>query len=103
MFKKNYYWTHTHKNFVTLVEEDKMDEDILDLVDWKNVESSAETSIRSSKVAIYLDGIMLRHAKNEIRRLHGKTSEEEKQLEASKKVKENVKAEVEVNRKKKQA
>ena len=75
-----------------------MEEDVLDLVDWKTVEASAEQSMKSSKVAIALDEIMLRHDKREIKRLNGKTSEEEKELEKSKKVKENAKPEVKENR-----
>ena len=79
----------------------KMTEDGLDLMDWKNVELSGEKSIYDAKKAIVLDEIMVRHAKREIKRLDGKTSEEEKELEKSKKFKEKVKPEVKEDRVKK--
>ena len=61
----------------------------LDLADWKNVEAAAEQTIRNNKVAIALDEIMLKHAKEAIKFLDGKTSEEEKKEEEVKKVKVN--------------
>ena len=63
----------------------------LDLMDWKNVEMSTEQTIRTANVTIALDEIMLRHAKREIKRLNGKTSEEER-IEDKKKVKPSVSA-----------
>ena len=62
-------------------------EEELDLMDWKNVETSTEQTIRTAKITIALDSIMLRHAKREIIRLDGKTSEEEKRLEEQMKAK----------------
>ncbi len=59
----------------------------LDLMDWKNVEANTERSIRTAEVTIVLEEIMLKHAKEEIKKLDGKTSEEEKQLEKNKKFK----------------
>ena len=56
----------------------------LDLMDWKTVERSSEQAIRNANVTIALDSIMLRHAKREIKRLGGKTSEEEKEIEKKK-------------------
>ena len=50
----------------------------LDLMDWKNVETSTEQSIRTANVTIALESIMLKHAKIAIKKLNGKTSEEEK-------------------------
>ena len=64
-----------------------MFKEILDLMDWKNVEQSGEESIRRAEVAIALDDIMVRHAKREILRLGGKTSEEEKKRSEAKKSK----------------
>ena len=56
----------------------------LDLMDWKNVEMSSEQAIRTANVTIALDSIMLKNAKEEIKKLGGKTSEEEKEIEKKK-------------------
>ena len=66
----------------------------LDLMEWKNVEINTEQSIRAANVTIALETIMLKHAKEEIKKLGGKTSEEEKainikEMEKVKKVKVN--------------
>lgn len=67
--------TQTKKNGDGFAVEETMK---LDLMDWKNVEASTEQSIRNAKVTVTLDSIMLEHAKKEIKKLGGKTSEEEK-------------------------
>ena len=51
---------------------------IMDLMDWKNVEKSMEDTIRAENVNMILNTIMLSTAKKEIKKLGGKTSEEER-------------------------
>ena len=64
---------------------------MMDIMDWKNVERNCEDSIRSAKVQIELESIMLEVAKERIKKLGGKTSEEEKkQMEEATKVKDKV-------------
>ena len=55
----------------------------LELMDWKNVEATTEQTIRTANVTTVLDEIMLKHAKAEIKKLGGKTSEDEKQEQAA--------------------
>lgn len=50
----------------------------LDLMDWKNVEQNTENSIRTAEVTIALETIIRDVAKKAIKKLGGKTSEEEK-------------------------
>ncbi len=54
---------------------------MMDLMDWKNVEMNTENSIRAAKVTIEIESIMLDEAKTQIKKLGGKTSEEEKKEE----------------------
>ena len=50
----------------------------MELIDWKNVEMNCESSIRTARIQQELEEIMLDKAKQMIKELGGKTSEEEK-------------------------
>ena len=48
----------------------------MELMDWKQIESSAEEQIISGENAIVIAGILLREAKKQIKKLNGQTNEE---------------------------
>lgn len=62
----------------------------LELMDWKTAETAATEQLRASLVAVAVHEIVLREAKKQIKKLGGKTSEEEAE-EAKKKIKKEVK------------
>ena len=62
----------------------------LDLMDWKEIEASAEREIESCKKQLVIAGVLRTKAKERIKFLDGKTSEEEK-AEAKKVIDENLK------------
>jgi hypothetical protein len=49
----------------------------LDLMDWKGIERNAQSSINDHSVSLVVSEILLHNAKKEIKRLGGKTLEEE--------------------------
>jgi hypothetical protein len=49
----------------------------LDLMDWKTIERNSIASINDHKISITISEILLISAKKEIKRLGGKTQEEE--------------------------
>ena len=62
----------------------------LDLMDWKQIEASAESEIESYKKQLVIAGVLRTKAKYQIHFLHGKISEEEKE-ETDKQIAENLK------------
>jgi len=61
----------------------------LELVDFKNIEATAEHEIKQANVMLNINEHMLSWAKKQIHQLGGKTSEEEE--EEDKKIAENTK------------
>ena len=49
----------------------------LELMDWKNVERQSEAGLREALTTVILHELALKKAKAEIKKLDGKTSEEE--------------------------
>ena len=53
----------------------------LDLMDWKTIERNATATINDHKIGIVISEVLLREAVINIKKLHGKTlQEEEKDL-----------------------
>ena len=50
----------------------------MELIDWKNIENACENTIRTIQIQMEVESIMLTIAKEKIKGLGGKTSEEER-------------------------
>lgn len=58
------------------MEKETKPKDLLDLMDWKAIESSAEAEILQARKNIVISNILLTNAKMFIKQLGGKTNEE---------------------------
>ncbi|MAG40269.1 hypothetical protein CMI41_04860 [Candidatus Pacearchaeota archaeon] len=75
----------TKKNFLkenrVIILEGKEKKIELELMDWKNAEAEAEKAIRENLLIMNINELVRARAKSEIRKLKGKTSEEEREEE----------------------